>query len=141
MEYGFTAANEPRLEAVVIDGVEAATAVMVRSDSRTLVIKGGIPSSLAVNMILITISNVLNPTPALTTSPFTVRVGNDFSSPAGDSNSIITLVPDQFTSCGLTFNPSITNTTGDMLISITPKTAIPLSGSLVIDFPVTLQWI
>ncbi len=83
---------------------------------------------------------MLNPSPALTTSPFTVRIGNDHSSLAGDSNSIITLIPDQFTFCGLTFNPSTTNTTGDMIIKITPKTPIPTNGSLIIDFPVTLQW-
>ena len=82
----------------------------------------------------------INPSPAFTISTFTVKIGIDYSSILGDSNSIITLVADQLSSCLLTFNPAITNTTGDMMVSIKPKTMIPMNGSLVIDFPVILQW-
>jgi hypothetical protein len=59
---------------------------------------------------------------------------------ASSSSSSITLTPANFTSCGVSFSPSTVNTTGVMVVSITPKNKILVNGSIIITFPPSLQW-
>jgi len=46
----------------------------------TLIIKDSIKRDLFINSVIVTLLNVLNPSPALTTGTFTVKIGDDFSS-------------------------------------------------------------
>lgn len=75
---------------------------------------------------MITISNVKNPWPALTTDSFVVVIGNDIS--ADSSSSSVTLTGDRFASCGITFNPGYVNTTAPMIVSITPANKMAING-------------
>lgn len=74
--------------------------------------------------MIVSLGNVLNPSPAMTTGTFTVSIGNDYSSIGGSSNSIMTLSADTFINCGISFSPLTTNSSGDMIILISPKTGI-----------------
>lgn len=65
------------------------------------------------------ISNVINPSPALTTQAFKGTIGNDNSNVYyGD---LVTLLPGQFESCGITFSPAVVNSTASMILTIDPK--------------------
>jgi hypothetical protein len=94
----------------------------------------------AFNYANIGLSNVMNPSPAITTTTFMAKIGLDTSSIGASSNSVVTLLPDVFSSSKISFNPPYTNTTGTMILSVDPKNAIPVNGSIVLTFPVSLQW-
>jgi hypothetical protein len=113
---------------------------MTRTDAQTVVISNAILTDTFISNIFLQLSNILNPSPAITTQTFKAWIGSDFTSPGGSSNSIITLTADEFKACGVTFSPAFVNTTGDMVVSIEPKTAIPVTGRIEIEFPTLLQW-
>ena len=78
---------------MIIDGNTITNYSFVIANSTTLTITGSIQNNSYINSVIITILNVLNPSPALTTGTFVVKIGNDYSSASGNSNSIITLSP------------------------------------------------
>ena len=76
-------------------------------------ISGAITTDSAIANLEVELSNVLNPSPALRTGTFVVQVGQDFS--ANETGSAtITLEKDAFLTCGIEFNPTEVNTTGNM---------------------------
>lgn len=97
-------------------------------------------ADLAISYVTIGLINVMNPSPAITTTTFMAKIGVDTTSVKPSSNSVVTLLPDVFSSCKISFNPTYTNTTGSMILNLDPKNAIPVNGSIVITFPVSLQW-
>lgn len=84
------------------------------------------------------INNVRNPSPAFTTNPFTGTIGVDYADPIG-VNSIVVLVPDNFTQCYMTFNPKFVNRTSAMQIRIVTKSNLPIDGVVEVVFP-SNQW-
>lgn len=69
------------------------------------------------------LSNIVNPTPAITTGSFLIRIGNDYS--ATDHSSTVTLVPDELQSATITFDPSTVSTESNMIIEITTTNDLP----------------
>lgn len=55
-------------------------------------------------------TNILNPSPAITTSSFTGTIGADVAV-TNNGYSIVTFQPGQFPSCIMTFNPGYVNRT------------------------------
>jgi hypothetical protein len=86
------------------------------------------------------VSNILNPSPAITTDYFTGSIGSDTSG-SGNFGSYIILQPGTFSFCSSTFNPTTVNSTGNMIISIVPTNQIDSTGYIVINFPSGKRWI
>ena len=59
---------------------------------------------IAISSVTMNVDNVLNPYPAITTSPFIIVIGNDVSS--SSTSSSVTLTAATFASCAVTFNPT-----------------------------------
>jgi len=133
-QYTLTA---PNVTTVLVNDA-AATGFGFSLASNNITITNAIVSSTAVANVTIVVTNVLNPYPAITTSPFIIAIGSDTS--ASSTSSAITLTPATFASCAVTFSPSSVNTTGAMVVSITPSNKILANNSVVIAFPLSLQW-
>jgi hypothetical protein len=126
---------------IYVDYVDVTiNATLVIVDNKTLVIKGAISSASYISSVTFTISNIMNPSPAKTSDTFVVTIGNDKSSLGGSANSVISLSTDVFKSCQANFSPAYTNTTGKMILTISPKNPIPMNGSVIIGFPTNLLW-
>lgn len=129
-------------ELVIINDVAVSSSLTVVQSGTPgnyiLKITGAVPTDTAISTASITISGIINPTPAVTTSPFVIKIGNDYS--ANSSSSAIALQPAQFTSCGITFNPTTVNTTGLMIVSIVLANSLARNGSISVRFPVAMQW-
>jgi hypothetical protein len=89
---------------------------------------------LYIKNVSVQLSNVLNPFPAITTSGFIGSIGNDIS-----YDTTVTLQPDNFNSCSITFQPNYTNTTGTMIVTLINKNKLPNSSYFTIDFG-SLTW-
>lgn len=86
----------------------------------------------------IIISNVLNPSPAITTSAFLATIGADYS--ANDPFSAVSLTPDVFNSATIGFNPVVVNTTGDMIVTLVNTNKLPAGSYIMVKFPNNLAW-
>ena len=84
----------------------------------------------------VNINGVLNPSPALTTASFVVKLGVDYSA----NSTTVSLTPASLLASTITFSPTQVNTTGDMIINITLLNALPKNGSIVVKFAPSLQW-
>ena len=85
------------------------------------------------------VNNIVNPSPAFTTDYFYGTIGSDTTG-LGYYASKVDLLPAQFMSCSITFNPSMVNSTGNMIITLVPSNAIAASGSIQVQFPSSLKW-
>ena len=94
--------------------------------SNNITISSSVLSNLSLANASITIANITNPYPAITTHPFVIVIGTDES--ANSSSSSVTLVPDNFQSCNIGFTPAYVNTTGKMLVTISPTNKILNNG-------------
>lgn len=106
--------------------------------NKKITFDGAITTNQYISDVTLIISNVLNPFPAITTSPFLVTIGSDYS--ANDPFAAVSLTPNQFTSTLITFNPSIVNTTSSMVITLTTTNRLPIGSNIIIKFPYNLQW-
>lgn len=86
-------------------------------------------SQMIVSTIVLTISNVKNPIPAITTSPFTGTIGSDVSVSIYQY-SLVQLSPANFKKCYMTFNPRYVNRTGSMIFNLTAKTNLPIDSTI-----------
>lgn len=75
----------------------------------------------------------MNPSPAILTSPFTARIGNDTT--VSDQTGSVILTPGVFSSLTINFDPSTVNTTSNMVITATLGNSVPQSGSIIVTFP------
>lgn len=75
----------------------------------------------------------MNPFPAITTSPFKVVIGDDYT--AIDPFSAISLIPDVFNSISVNFNPSIVNTTGNMIVNFVNTNRLPIGAVISVKLP------
>ena len=88
--------------------------------------------------VVVVISNVLNPSPAITATGFTGKIGLDTSDPAGTQG--VTLTAGFFSSCSVTFNPTtVSNPTSTMVVSITPTNTLSPASTIQMRFP-TSTW-
>ena len=101
---------------------------------------GIVSSNTFVSSAVLTVNNVLNPTPALVTDYFYGTIGSDLSG-SGYYASTVVLQPGTFASCYITFNPNIVNSTSDMILSIVPTNSIGSAGSIKVQFPTYRRWI
>lgn len=89
--------------------------------------------------VTVTISNIVNPSPALTTGEFLATIGNDYVQ-AGVSNlGTITLTAAN-QNCTITFSPGYVNRTSTMVFQIIPTNPIPATGYLQVQFPIVGYW-
>lgn len=88
--------------------------------------------------ISIIVSNVLNPSPAVTTDNFVIRIGNDVSQ--NESISSVTLLPTIFSQMSATFDSNIVNTTGSLILTLTSSNKIVGYSNIIIKFPSSLTW-
>lgn len=110
----------------------------IDSANKKISFNNAITTNQFISDVTLIISNVLNPFPAITTSPFLVTVGIDYS--ANDPFAAVSLSPDQFTNTLITFNPSTVNTTSNMIFNIKTTNKLPIGASIIIKFPYNLQW-
>lgn len=90
--------------------------------------------------VVVTVNNVLNPSPALTTDEFSATVGNDYSVNGLSNLGSVTLTSAKFLGCSITFSPGNVNRTGNMVFSLTPRNTIPSTGTIELVFPVAGYW-
>lgn len=131
------ATHIPVLDSLMIDFVPSTgTAVTIVGNNFT--ITGAVPSALGIANVVVTVSNVMNPSPALTTDPFLIAIGNDISSTS--TAAAITLTPAAFLACSLAFSPSTVNTTSQLQLKLSPTNALSDNDYVVVVFPSSLQW-
>ncbi len=111
---------------------------LVNTTAKSITITGAITTNMFIDTINVNILNVQNPSPAITTSPFTAQIGIDTSS--NDSLGVVALQPGSFQNISVTFDPTTVNTTGNMLITAVLGNSIPSNGTIVIIFPNNLRW-
>ena len=111
----------------------------VSTSNRSITVSGAIDTAQYISDVTLIISNVVNPSPAGTTSPFLATIGIDYS--AYDPFAALSLTPAIFTQCYLTFSPSIVNTTANLIVSLMLTNSIPAGGSILVSFPTSLSWI
>ena len=88
---------------------------------QTVTLTGVFSADTFVSNVTVWISNVLNPVPAVTTDSFTGTLGSDNAIVAAPPfSAFVILEPATFQSCYVTFNPTNVNSTGDMVLTITP---------------------
>ena len=88
--------------------------------------------------ITIIVSNILNPSPAVTTDNFIIQIGNDVSQ--NQSISSVTLLPTSFSQISATFDSNIVNTTGSLILTLTSANKIVAYSNLIIKFPSSQTW-
>lgn len=88
---------------LIIDGSFISNFSIIIENSTVLTITNAILTDSFINTVIVSLGNVLNPSPAMTTGTFTVLIGSDYSSIGGSSNSIMTLSADTFINCGISF--------------------------------------
>lgn len=106
--------------------------------NRTITVSGAIDTAQYISDVTLVISNVLNPSPALTTSAFLASVGFDNS--ANDPFAAVTLTPGAFSQPMATFSPSTANTTGNLIITVTSANKMPIGSAFTVTFPSSLSW-
>jgi hypothetical protein len=94
--------------------------------SNNITITSTVLSNLALANASVTIANITNPYPAITTNPFVIVIGADQSD--NSTSSSVTLTADNFISCSIGFSPAYVNTTGKMLVTISPTNKILNNG-------------
>lgn len=90
----------------------------------------------AVSLIL---TNVVNPSPAITTGEFGGTIGSDVAV-SNDLNSIVTLTPAAFLSQSFTFSPNYVYRTESMIFTIKANNQIGASGTITLQFPFNRKW-
>lgn len=110
----------------------------IYTSNNTISFDGAITTNQFISDVTMSIANVLNPFPAITTSPFLVTIGLDYS--ATDPFAAVSLTPALFTTTILSFNPATVNTTSNMIINLTTTNKLPVGSSIVVKFPYNLQW-
>jgi hypothetical protein len=102
-----------------------------------------IPNIVAVDSFLqnvtVTISNIMNPSPAITTGEILATIGNDYVKAGTGNLGMVTLTPANF-DCTIAFSPAFVNRTSSMVFQITPTNTIPATGYLVVKFPIVGFW-
>ena len=104
-----------------------------------VIVSGIVTSSTYVANLVLWVSNILNPSPAFVTDYFYGTIGSDVSG-AGSYASSMVLQPGTFSSCYITFNPNIVNSTSDMILTIVPANPISSAGSIRVQFPASRRW-
>ncbi len=99
-----------------------------------LTLTGLFPAQTTVYNLTLSISNVLNPSPAITTGPFTGTIGDD-ASQSINQYSVVSLSPAKFSLCYMSFTPKYVYRTSAMVFNLTAKTALPVDGTIQIQFP------
>lgn len=127
----------PTVSTLLIDDAPV-TGFSFTVTTNAITITNAILTNSAIANVTITVDEVLNPYPAITTNPFIINIGADIS--ASSDSSAVTLTPGTFTACSVTFSPTTVNTTGAMVVSITPANKILANDYIVITFPSILQW-
>ena len=89
--------------------------------------------------VVLFVSNVINPSPAIMTDYFYGSIGADVSG-AGYYASSVILQAGAFVSCSITFNTTTVNSTADMILTIVPRNTIGSAGSIKVQFPSTRRW-
>lgn len=121
----------------VNSGNQFSPSCSVLADS--VVISNFVSTNSVVSRISVWVSNILNPSPAITTDYFTGTIGTDTSGLGYFASNVI-LEPATFISCYSTFSPTTVNSTSSMVITLQPKNQIQSNGYVVIQFPATRRW-
>lgn len=101
--------------------------------SNTITISNAISSNLAIREINLTISNIMNPNPAVNLGTFSGTIGSDTSVSSAQHG--IVLQPSQFESCSITFFPNSVNRMGSMIVTVNPRHPLNSTASILVDVP------
>lgn len=110
------------------------------ASGQNITITGIFSQATAIDTLSVVISNVLNPTPALTTTDFLCYLGNDYTTESATGYASVTLQAGALKDCSVSFNPTTVNKTAAMRIYATPTNSIGLSSSVVVTFPSLGYW-
>lgn len=105
-----------------------------------VIVSNIVSTATGIGFVSVWVSNIQNPSPAITTDYFTGSIGSDTSASGYFASSIV-LQPGTFASCYSTFSPSTVNSTGDLILTLTPSNSIGSTGYIVISFPITRRWV
>lgn len=104
-----------------------------------VVATGIVTSNTFVASLVLWVSNIINPSPAITTDYFYGTIGSDTTGP-GYFASSLQLDPGTFLNCYITFSPTTVNSTADAILTLVPKNAIGSAGSVKVQFPAARRW-
>lgn len=124
---------------VIIDGAMVyGYGVGIDTLGGVVTVSGAILTGMFIETVVVAVSNVINPFPAIVTGPFLATIGNDVS--AIDSSAAATLSPASLAALAVTFTPSTVNTTGSMQVTVTTTNLLPADSILHIIFN-SLNWV
>lgn len=119
--------------AVTVSSVSV-TGITCTNSGNTVTVAGAIPSDAYIDVVEVTLGNVVNPVPAVNTGAFQGTIGSDVSMPNGG----VQLSANSFDSCAVTFDTAYVNQTSTMVITVDPKNALDSTSSIYIDLP--MRW-
>jgi hypothetical protein len=56
------------------------------------------------------------------------------------TSNVVSILPDVFQSCSISFSSGLVNRTQNMIVTIGPKNAIPNDGIIIINYPINGYW-
>lgn len=135
----FTLTGTEACDYVLIDSAAStAYTCSVSTTNKKITITGAIPSDAYIQSVIVGLSGISNPSPALTTSSFAASIGSDTS--ATDASGGVTLLPGVFENLSIKFDPTTVNSTGNMIVTATLGNNVPVDGYITVAFPQTLLW-
>jgi hypothetical protein len=91
-----------------------------------------------VSSVIVTFSNITNPTPAIQSSPFLATIGHDTAT--NSINSEVTFVAGSLLSTYIHFDNREVDRYSNMVFTIMNRNNIPIDGIITIKFPTKLTW-
>ena len=86
----------------------------------------------------LTITGVINPGSALTSSPFIGTIGTDTSS--SSTSAAVAFSAGQLSALTTSFQGGVVNQTNDLVITLVPAHQIPQNGVIQVQFPSSIRW-
>lgn len=124
---------------VSVNGNIPLTPTSCTVSGQKVIATGVVSTNTYISSLVFYISNILNPSPAITTAEFYGTIGSDTSG-TGIFSSTVVLTASTFINCYITFSPNTVNSTSAMVLTLVPQNAIPSGGSVTVQFPTNRRW-
>jgi hypothetical protein len=106
-------------------------------EGNTVIIQNTITVPSFIQIVKITLSNILNPVPASKTSFFVGTIGDDVGQPF--SNAFVQLQMGSLASCSATFSKGLVNTYDNLTISLSSLSLMATTNLVYVTFPSSYQ--
>lgn len=122
----------------ILVNFNAAVGFTCTLNGNTLTVSGLFNGNDNISEVDLFLSNIRNPSSALTTSPFVGTIGSDVS--GSSSGATLTYTAANLAILTASFASGIVNRTSDLIFTLTTGQPIPSDGAITIRFPGTLLW-